>query len=78
MQIPHSVFAGGGTAAVLNGIEKRHASGTANVIWSPVPQVDVGMEYEWGERFVQSAAAAGGNTNKGVFNRVEGEMVFKF
>jgi hypothetical protein len=61
---------------VQNGLEKRHYGALVNLIWSPVPQVDLGIEYEWAKRQVQSAA--GGVSDHGFLQRIETEAVFKF
>jgi len=59
------------TAASRNGLDKRQYGGRANVIWSPVPQVDLGVEYDYARRTVQSGLS-------GNLHRVEVESVFKF
>jgi hypothetical protein len=59
------------TAAALNAADKRQIEGRANLIWSPVPQVDLGAEYIYARRTVQSG-------NSGNLHRVEIESVFKF
>jgi hypothetical protein len=55
----------------------NHLGTTINLIWSPVPQVDLGIEYDWGRRVVQHALQGGGS-NSGNMNRLEAEAVFKF
>jgi hypothetical protein len=55
----------------------NHLGTTINLIWSPVPQVDVGLEYDWGRRIV-SHALQGGGSNSGALNRLEAGAVFKF
>jgi hypothetical protein len=64
------------TAAAQNGAEKRHTGGRVNLIWSPVPQVDLGIEYDYARRVVW--AASGTTQNVGTFHRLEVESVFKF
>jgi len=59
------------TAAGLANADKRQIEGRANLIWSPVPQVDLGAEYIYARRTVQT----GGSGN---LHRVEIESVFKF
>jgi hypothetical protein len=59
------------TAAALNAADKRQIEGRANLIWSPVPQVDLGAEYIYARRTVQTG-------NAGNLHRVEIESVFKF
>jgi hypothetical protein len=59
-----------------------HASVLANLIWSPVPKVDVGVEYIWYRvQYPDSPAAAGFGTstsNVGYDNRLEVESIFHF
>lgn len=64
------------TAAEQAGAEKRHIEGRVNLIWSPVPQVDLGAEYMYARRWVW--AAAGGAASVGALHRFEVESVFKF
>ena len=63
--------------AVAGAVDKRHIGATGNLFWSPVPQVDLGIEYEWAQRTTHTALL-GGNSNKGEMNRVEAEAAFKF
>lgn len=63
-------------AGAQNGYDKRHYGARVNLIWSPVPQVDLGIEYDWGRRVTQTSTATTGNT--GNMNRLEVESVFKF
>jgi Porin subfamily len=75
-----SAFATLGTATAIaaaeNGLDKRHIGTTANLIWSPVPQVDLGLEYSWVQRETQSATAFISNT--GALQRIETMVDFKF
>jgi hypothetical protein len=64
------------TAASQNGAEKRHTGGRVNLIWSPVPQVDLGIEYDYARRVVWSGSGA--TQAVGNFHRLEVESVFKF
>jgi hypothetical protein len=64
------------TAAAQNAYDKRHIGGRANLIWSPVPQVDLGIEYDYVRRTTQSANGA--VQNVGNVHRLEVESVFKF
>jgi hypothetical protein len=64
------------TAAAANGYDKRHYEARANLIWSPVPQVDLGVEYIWARRVTAASTATVADT--GTLNRVEVESVFKF
>jgi len=43
----------------------------ANLIWSPVPSTDVGVEYIWGRREIKS-----GDT--GEMNRIQGSVKYSF
>jgi hypothetical protein len=64
------------SAAAQNFIDKMHIAETVNLIWSPVPQVDLGIEYTHYTRHV-----AGPNETVqsiGQMNRIEAETVFKF
>ncbi len=63
-------------AAAQNGLDKEHAAGTVNLIWSPVPQVDLGIEYTYYKRIV--AGPFGNTQSQGNMNRIEAETVFKF
>jgi hypothetical protein len=58
-------------AAAQANADKRQIEGRANLIWSPVPQVDLGAEYIYARRTVQTGAS-------GNLHRVEIESVFKF
>lgn len=68
----------------LNGLDKYHLEALANLIWSPVPQVDIGIEYDWAKRVTNSTASAvyQGITynygNYGYENRIESMVAFKF
>jgi hypothetical protein len=63
-------------AAAQNAVDKRHIGGRVNIIWSPVPQVDLGIEYNWARR--DTWASAGATQSVGWLNRLEVESVFKF
>jgi hypothetical protein len=52
-------------------LEKKHYTTHVNLIWSPVPQVDLGVEYSWMRRFVESGAT-------GDENRFQASAKFKF
>ena len=67
----------GQRAAALAGLDKRHYNFDLNLIWSPVPQVDLGIEYDYGSRQT-NFALLGGNSSKGELNRIEAMTVFKF
>jgi hypothetical protein len=65
--------------ATQNGLDKTHIGAVLNLIWSPVPQVDFGIEYIWVQRVTQAPTGTpGSNTNKGYMNRLESMAVFKF
>jgi len=59
------------SAAVRAGLDKWHVGGRANLIWSPVPQVDLGVEYFVARRTVESGI-------HGNLQRALVESVFKF
>jgi hypothetical protein len=52
-------------------LEKKHYTTHVNLIWSPVPQVDLGVEYSWMRRFVETGAS-------GDENRFQASAKFKF
>jgi hypothetical protein len=59
------------SAAALAGLDKRHYTSHVNLIWSPVPQVDLGVEYIYGRRVVESGLH--GNANRA---QVSGKFKF--
>jgi hypothetical protein len=59
------------SAAVAGATERRHWTSHVNLIWSPVPQVDLGLEYAFLQRVVQSGA-------HGTENRLQVATKFKF
>jgi DcaP outer membrane protein len=61
-----------------NVLDKRHIGLTANLIWSPIPQVDLGIEYDIIRRTTWANLAGTSNTNYGQLQRFETEAVFKF
>jgi hypothetical protein len=63
-------------AASQNAVDKMHIAETVNLIWSPVPQVDLGIEYTHYSRHV--AGPNGATQSIGQMNRIEAETVFKF
>jgi hypothetical protein len=75
---PHIITAN----VTQNGLDKTHIGAVLNLIWSPVPQVDFGIEYIWVQRVTQAtlntAGPPGSNTNKGYMNRLVTMAVFKF
>lgn len=65
------------SAAAQNGLDKYHYEAVGNLIWSPVPQVDFGIEFDWAKR-VTNAAIIGGYGDFGYENRIESMAAFKF
>jgi hypothetical protein len=61
-----------------NVFDKRHMGLTANLIWSPIPQVDLGIEYDVVRRTTWADLAGTSNTDHGTLQRFESEAVFKF
>jgi hypothetical protein len=61
---------------VQNGVDKTHIGETVNLVWSPVPQVDLGIEYDHITRITAAPTAA--VQSRGNLNRVEAMTVFKF
>jgi hypothetical protein len=59
------------TATGAAAADKRQTGGRVNLIWSPVPQVDLGAEYIYARRVVATG-------NSGNLHRFEVESVFKF
>ncbi len=56
---------------VTNSAEKMYQSVHANLMWSPVPRVDMGIEYIWGYREIE-------NGEDGDMNRVQAGFQFNF
>ncbi|HUH83756.1 MAG TPA: DcaP family trimeric outer membrane transporter, partial [Stellaceae bacterium] len=65
------------SAVAAAALDDHHIGATVNLIWSPVPQVDLGLEYDYIDR-VTSHALTGNNSNQGEMDRVEAMAVFKF
>ena len=65
------------SAVAAAALDDHHIGATGNLIWSPVPQVDLGVEFDYIER-VTSHAISGGSSNSGQMERVEAMAVFKF
>jgi hypothetical protein len=63
-------------AASQNALDKMHIAQTVNLIWSPVPQVDLGIEYTHYTRHM--TGPNGATQSIGQMNRIEAETVFKF
>jgi hypothetical protein len=68
--------------ATQNAVDKMHVGGTINLVWSPVPQVDFGVEYTHLHRVTAAPLTAAGGViavqSTGSLNRIEGMGVFKF
>jgi hypothetical protein len=64
------------TVGSQNNLDKRHIGTTLNLIWSPVPQVDLGLEYSWVQRETQAKTTLIDDT--GALQRIETMAVFKF
>jgi len=60
-----------GTTEGLNMLERQHMSGTVNLQWTPVPQAQFGIEFEWYRHQVWSGA-------HGTHERLETQALFKF
>ena len=56
---------------VTDGADKQYQSVHANLIWSPVPRVNMGIEYIWAYREVE-------NGEDGDMNRVQAGFQYKF
>ena len=65
------------TAAQTSGLNKQAWSMAANLFYSPVKAVDLGIEYRHGERTVLNAATATGDAN-GKLDRVEFAAKYSF
>ncbi|HXZ01958.1 MAG TPA: porin [Stellaceae bacterium] len=77
LDLENSIITG---TANQNALDRRHIGATGNLIWSPVPQVDIGIEFDWVQRTTWSYSGAGntGTSNQGTIERIESEVVFKF
>jgi hypothetical protein len=73
LNIANGIFT---TAALRNAVPRYLIEGTLNLVWSPVPQVDFGIEYTWGQKTTWASTAAVSNT--GYLNRTAVMGVFKF
>ncbi len=56
---------------VTNAVDKQYQSVHANLIWSPIPRIDMGIEYIWAYREVE-------NGDDGDMNRVQAGFQYKF
>ena len=56
---------------VADTLDKRYQSVHANLIWSPIPRVNVGLEYIWGYRELE-------NGDDGDINRLQSGFQYKF
>jgi len=59
------------TNYVTEAVDKKYQSVHANLIWSPVSRVNIGLEYIWGYREVE-------NGEDGDINRVQAGFQYKF
>ena len=57
--------------SVTGSADKKYQSVHANLIWSPIPRIDMGMEYIWGYREVEKG-------EDGDINRFQGGFKYKF
>jgi len=57
--------------SVTGSADKKYQSVHANLIWSPIPRIDMGMEYIWGYREVEKG-------EEGDINRFQGGFKYKF
>jgi len=58
--------------------DKSHISGAANLIWSPVPKVDLGIEYVYFQRNAFAPVSFLGWGSTGKDNRISTEAIFHF
>ncbi len=56
---------------VSDTVDKQYQSVHANLIWSPIPRVNMGLEYIWGYREIE-------NGDDGDMNRVQAGFQYKF
>jgi len=56
---------------VTDAQDKKYQSVHANLVWSPVPRVNVGLEYIWGYREIE-------NGDDGDINRIQSSFIYKF
>ena len=56
---------------VTDATNKKYQSVHANMLWSPIPRIDMGLEYIWGYREVE-------NGEDGDINRLQGAFKYKF
>jgi hypothetical protein len=61
----------GNTSNALANLERAHYSADANLLWTPVAGVQLGIEYQWYHRTVWSGA-------HGSSNRLETQALFAF
>jgi hypothetical protein len=55
----------------LSSLEKTHYTAHANILWTPVPAAQFGLEFQWYRRVVQSGAS-------GTHERIAFQSIFKF
>ena len=56
---------------VTSAADKSYQSVHANILWSPISRIDVGLEYIWGYREIE-------NGENGDINRLQGGFKYKF
>ncbi len=73
-------FAYQGAFNAANVDNESHLSAVGNLIWSPVPKVDLGLEYIWYRvtYLANNAGVVGGSGNAGEDNRIVVESIFHF
>ena len=70
-------YASGLSFAQLNGLNKRAWSAAANLFYTPVKNIDLGIEYRHGERTVVNASVASGEAT-GQVDRIEFAAKYSF
>jgi hypothetical protein len=77
---PSPICAGCSSFVSANVDNESHLSAVANLIWSPVPKVDLGIEYVWYRvtYLTNDAGVVGGSGNAGTDNRIVVESIFHF
>jgi hypothetical protein len=78
VSIDRNLFANSPTSGVVLGnvFQTTHWSIAANLVWSPVPKVDLGVEYIY--YHINFASEGVGNSTAGHDHRIEAESIFHF
>ena len=63
-----------GNSALTDRIITSHA----DLIWSPIKSVNLGVEYMWGERDFHHTPGTGGNQKAGTDNRIQFSAQYLF